>query len=42
MITSRISYFGLVADILGSAFGSLVRPSSISFGDVITQVRSTV
>jgi phospholipid/cholesterol/gamma-HCH transport system permease protein len=40
MITSRISYFGLVADILGSTFGSLVRPSSISFSEVVTQIRS--
>src|SRR5260370_35045345 len=40
MITSRVSYFGLVADLLGSTFGSLVRPSTISFSDVITQIRS--
>jgi phospholipid/cholesterol/gamma-HCH transport system permease protein len=40
MITNRIGYFGLVADLLGSTFGSLIRPSTISFSDVITQIRS--
>src|SRR5260370_7030115 len=40
MITSRVSYFGLVADLLGSTVGSLVRPSTVSFSDVITQIRS--
>jgi phospholipid/cholesterol/gamma-HCH transport system permease protein len=40
MITSRISYFGLVGDLLGSTFGTLVRPSTISFSDVIAQIRS--
>jgi phospholipid/cholesterol/gamma-HCH transport system permease protein len=40
MISSRISYSGLIADLLRSTFGSLVRRSTISFGDVITQIRS--
>jgi phospholipid/cholesterol/gamma-HCH transport system permease protein len=40
MITSRIRYFGLVGDLLGSTFGSLVRPSTISLSDVIAQIRS--
>ena len=39
MITSRTSYLGLVADLLRSALGSLVRPSTISFDDFITQIR---
>jgi phospholipid/cholesterol/gamma-HCH transport system permease protein len=40
MISSRISYSGVIADLVRSIFGSLVRPSTISFGDVITQIRS--
>jgi len=40
MISSKIGYFRLVVQLLESTLGTLVRPSSVTFDDVILQLRS--
>jgi phospholipid/cholesterol/gamma-HCH transport system permease protein len=40
MISSKISYFRLVAELLKSTFGTVVRPSSVTFENVLIQIGS--
>src|SRR5580704_10038617 len=40
MISSKISYFSLVAQLLESTVGTLVRPSAMAFDNVIVQIGS--
>ena len=40
MISSKIGYFRLVAQLVGSTIGVLLRPSAVTFENVITQIGS--
>jgi phospholipid/cholesterol/gamma-HCH transport system permease protein len=40
MISSKIGYFRLVAQLLESTVGTLVRPSAVTFDNMIVQIRS--
>jgi len=40
MITTKISYFRLVVELLESTVRTLLRPSSVTFDDVVVQIRS--
>ncbi|MBV8176634.1 MAG: hypothetical protein JO151_19000, partial [Verrucomicrobia bacterium] len=40
MITTKISYFRLVVELLESTVRTLLRPSAVTFDNVVVQIRS--